>query len=73
MRKTRSCPRCRSADILRIHGKAGAYGVGNNIVVGVSIFSAVLVTRYLCDSCGFVEEWVDDKAGLERLRDKYDE
>jgi len=49
----------------------GAYGVGNNIPVGWSNFSAVLVTRYLCASCGFSEEWVDDKAGLEKLSAKY--
>jgi len=51
--------------------KAGGYGAGNNIPVGRSIVSAVLVTRYLCASCGFREEWVDDKAGLEKLSAKY--
>ena len=51
--------------------KLGAYGVGNNIPVGWSNFSAVLVTRYLCASCGFSEEWVDDKAGLGKLAAKY--
>jgi len=71
MRNTRSCPKCRSTDILRIPGKSGAYGVGNNISVGVSIFSAVLVTRYLCASCGFSEEWVDNRADLEKVHAKY--
>ncbi|MHB1472137.1 MAG: hypothetical protein ACYDDU_21470 [Dermatophilaceae bacterium] len=66
MRITRSCPKCRSTVILQIPGKSGAYGVGN-IPVGWGILSAVLVTRYLCSSCGFSEEWVDDKVGLERL------
>ena len=35
------------------------------------IFSAVLVTRYLCAYCGFNEEWVDDRADLEKLMAKY--
>jgi ribosomal protein S27AE len=71
MRNTHSCPKCRSTVILKIPGKAGAYGVGNNIQMGWSNFSAILVTRYLCGSCGFSEEWVDDKAGLAKLSAKY--
>ena len=71
MRNTHSCPKCRSTDILRIPGKAGGYGAGNNILVGATIFSAVLVTRYLCAYCGFSEEWVDDRADLEKLGAKY--
>jgi len=27
--------------------------------------------RYLFASCGFSEEWVDDRAGLEKLSAKY--
>jgi hypothetical protein len=45
MRNTHSCPKCRSTVILRIPGKSGAYGVGNNIPVGWSNFSAVLVDQ----------------------------
>ena len=71
MRNTHSCPKCRSTVILQIPRKWGAYGVGNNIPLGWSNFSAVLVTRYLCATCGFSEEWVDDKAGLEKLSAKY--
>ena len=28
------CPKCGGTDILRIKGKAGAYGSGNNIQTG---------------------------------------
>lgn len=71
MRSTHSYPKCRSTVILQIPGKLGAYGVGNNILLARSNLSAVLVTRYLFASCGFSEEWVDDKAGLEKLVAKY--
>ena len=73
MRNTHACPKCASADIVRIPGAKGAHGAGNNITVGATIFSAVLVTRYLCAHCGFSEEWVDDRADLEKLRVKYNE
>jgi len=71
MRNTHSCPKCRSTDVIRIPGKAGGFGSGNNISLGATIFSSVLVTRYLCAYCGFGEEWVEDRSDLEKLRAKY--
>lgn len=59
MKNTRVCPKCQSNDIVRIDGNAGAYGSGNNIMLGGTIFSAVKVNRYICCSCGFTEEWID--------------
>ena len=47
MRNSRSCPKCRSTDIVRIPGDIRGHGQGNNIRVGWTIFSAVKVTRYL--------------------------
>ncbi len=52
------CPKCGSNDIVIVDGYAGAYGSGNNIMVGGTIFSAVKVDRYICASCGFTEEWI---------------
>ena len=59
MKSTKICPKCGSTDIVRIDGNAGAYGTGNNIMLGATIFSAVKVNRYICCSCGFTEEWID--------------
>ncbi len=67
MKNTRICPKCGSADIIRIDGHAGAYGSGNNIMLGWSIFSAVNVNRYICCSCGFTEEWID-KQDIETVK-----
>ena len=61
MKNTKKCPKCGSTDILIVDGYAGAYGSGNNIMIGSTIFSAVKVNRYLCCDCGFTEEWVDKK------------
>lgn len=71
MKNTETCPKCNSMNILRIPGKAGAYGSGNNIMVGSTIFSAVKVTRYLCCECGYSEEWIDSKKDIEKLRNKF--
>ncbi|MCI6430427.1 MAG: hypothetical protein MSA72_06050 [Lachnospiraceae bacterium] len=70
MKNTHCCPKCNSTDIIRIKGKAGPYGSGNNIQIGWSNFSAVLVQRYLCCRCGYSEEWID-KEDIQKLKDKY--
>jgi predicted nucleic-acid-binding Zn-ribbon protein len=71
MRNSKTCSKCRSTDIVRIPGKVRAYGAGNNIQVGMTIFSAVKVTRYLCASCGFSEEWIDSPDDIAKLKEKY--
>lgn len=70
MKNKHICPKCSSRDILFIKGKAGAYGSGNNIPVGMTIFSAVLVHRYVCCSCGYSEEWID-KEDIPTLLDRF--
>lgn len=58
MKKTKKCPKCGNTDIFVIEGNAGAYGSGNNIAVGMTIFSAVPVDRFICSKCGYSEEWI---------------
>lgn len=50
MKSKGTCPKCHSNEIIRISGDVGAYGSGNNIFAGRTIFSTVKVTRYLCAS-----------------------
>ena len=71
MKNSRICTKCGGHDVVRIEGQAGAYGAGNNIPVGWSVFSAVKVTRFLCLGCGFSEEWVESGEDLEKLRNKF--
>ena len=68
MKNTGICPKCNHPNILRIEGYLGAYGSGNNIPSGM--FSAVKVHRYLCCSCGFSEEWIDQQ-DIPALQKKY--
>lgn len=59
MKNTKICPKCKSDSIVRFDGYTGAYGSGNNVLTGASVFSGVDVNRYVCCSCGFTEEWID--------------
>ena len=70
MKRTHVCPKCGGRDILRIDGSSRAYGAGNNIQIGMTYFSAVLVHRYLCCDCGFSEEWIDEE-DIQKLKDKF--
>jgi ribosomal protein S27AE len=71
MRNSKACPKCKATDIVRIPGVVGNYGAGNNIFIGRILFSAVKVTRYLCGSCGFSEEWVDSADDIARVKKRY--
>lgn len=67
MKNSKVCPKCGAYDIVRIDGQAGAYGSGNNIMLGATIFSAVKVNRYICCCCGYSEEWID-KEDIEKIK-----
>ncbi len=70
MKNTKACPKCGGGDILFVPGSSDAYGAGNNIRAGMTIFSSVLVNRYVCCSCGYSEEWID-REDMEKLKKKY--
>ncbi len=70
MKNKRICPKCNSSDILVVPGTSEAYGVGNNIRVGATIFSSVMVDRYVCCACGYSEEWID-REDIAKLKKKY--
>ncbi len=67
MKNTRICPKCSSPDIVRFDGYTGAYGSGNNMMTGNTIFSTVNVNRYICCECGYTEEWID-KEDIEKVK-----
>jgi hypothetical protein len=71
MKNTGRCPKCQHDGLLRIAGQSGANGAGNNIPVGWTIFSSVLVTRFLCTSCGFSEEWIESPEDIAKLVEKF--
>ncbi|MGB7982347.1 MAG: hypothetical protein WCF36_16320, partial [Candidatus Nanopelagicales bacterium] len=68
---TGMCVKCHSRDLARVPGRAGGYGSGNVIPTGFINLDPVRVTRYVCCTCGFVEEWVDAAWDRDRLRSKF--
>ncbi len=72
MKTTKLCLKCHSSDVIIVPGNVEAYGIGNNIRTGMTVFSAIPVNRYVCCGCGFTEEWVDTE-DISKLKKKYGE
>ncbi len=70
MKNTHICPKCSATDILKVDGDVRGYGAGNNIQTGLTIFSSVLVDRYVCCRCGYSEEWINP-VDVEKLKKRY--
>ena len=71
MKFTKHCSKCQSNDIVRIPGTPQSHGFGNNIKTGITIFSAILVTKYLCCNCGYIEDWIDSPQDIEKAKKHY--
>ena len=71
MKKNKICPKCQSSDIVKIKGTVGIYGMGNNIPTGPTRADCVLVNRYLCCSCGYSEEWINQGDIKKIVESKY--
>lgn len=66
MKNGSPCPKCGATQVLRLPGK-----LYDRIPIGVTLFSAVPVTQYLCRQCGYLERWIDSPADRERLVRRY--
>jgi predicted RNA-binding Zn-ribbon protein involved in translation (DUF1610 family) len=65
-----ACAKCGSPDVVRVPDEAGAYGAAQTVRAG-NLFQRVQVSRYVCATCGFVEQWIDDADDLRRIADRY--
>lgn len=71
MKNSGLCSKCNSNNLLRIPGKHTGYGAGNIITVGLSAINAVKVTRFVCEQCGYSEEWIESRGDIQRLIARY--
>lgn len=69
MKNSNTCPKCASTEILKIPGRIASNGGTNFIVLGFLKYAKV--TRYVCENCGYSEEWIDRKSDIEALKRKF--
>ena len=68
MKDSRFCPKCQSHEIAIIEGGTFKGNMYNTITTGLS---TIYMTRYVCTSCGFTENYVENQKDLMKLKAKY--
>ena len=68
MKQNKICPKCNHTDILFCKGETHGETGDNSVVLG--LFKVIPIDRYVCCSCGYVEDWVDNEH-LILVREKY--
>ena len=68
MKNTDRCPKCGSGEILRVPDGAHRYLANSICVTRAVTVERIPVARYVCRGCGYVEDWVESRRDLERLR-----
>ncbi len=71
MKDTKICPQCNFTDILRIPARTGSSSTETLISVGT--FKTIKITRYVCATCGYTEEWIESLEDIEKLRSRHEE
>jgi predicted nucleic-acid-binding Zn-ribbon protein len=59
------CPKCSSRKIAVIPSELGTYNA-----IKVDMFGFAKLTRFICTSCGYMEQYVGDEKSLIKLRRK---
>jgi DNA-directed RNA polymerase subunit RPC12/RpoP len=65
MHRHEQCVQCGSRDLLRVPATPGNH---SHIVVGDRLLRSIQVDKYVCTDCGRIEEWVNDKDDLRKLK-----
>ncbi len=69
MKLTNQCPKCESQQLIKIPGNhTRIMEATNRVQLRVE---SVYVTRYVCGSCGFSEEWIDSADDIAKLKNQF--
>lgn len=67
MKNLKTCPKCESTVFVKVENFRGQQL--NSIKTGV--LTVAEVSRYVCCDCGYVEEWIENKDDLKKIKGKY--
>lgn len=72
MRQDHNCPKCQFSPMIRIPDHPSRYASGNNIYLSrFTLIEKIPVIRYVCPECGYVENWIDTKKDLYRIKENF--
>lgn len=73
MKQRHHCPKCGSVEIIRVPDRPGRHASGNNIyTTAFTLAGKIPVIRYVCCGCGYVENWVESREELRRIRETFE-
>ncbi len=67
LKNTKRCPKCGSLEILRVPDDAHRYLANSVCITGMLTVKRIPVARYVCRSCGYLEDWVEHQAEREEI------
>lgn len=71
MKDSGICPKCGSRNVVRIPD-TGRYASSNSIyTTRATLFGKIPVIRYVCCSCGYVENWMERPDELDRISQQF--
>lgn len=72
MKHSGLCPKCGGKEVLRIPDNPLRHASGNNIYTTTATLAGKIpVIRYVCAQCGYTENWVEQRAQLQRLKERF--
>ena len=67
MKNTKRCPVCGSTDVIRVPDDAHRYLSNGIFLTRALMVKRIPVARYVCRSCGYLEDWVEHQAEREEI------
>lgn len=70
MKRTHACPKCGCTQIVHVPASQWLFARGGNAYLGLHLGEKVLISKYICTGCGYVENWAERPQDLAALRKK---
>lgn len=68
MKNTKYCSKCGSQKIVRVPDNPNRHASGNNIYTSTfTLMKKIPVIRYVCCTCGYVENWVETQGERDEI------
>lgn len=68
MKNSRCCPKCHSNNIVRVPDDAHRYLTNSICITKTVTVERIPVARYVCCDCGYVENWVENRNELDKIK-----
>ncbi len=71
MKNTKCCPKCNSENIVRVPDNAHRYLANSIAITNIAWVKRIPVARYVCCDCGYVENWVENRHELTKIKETF--